>query len=105
MVYIGLPSNPQFLRDPKQRDPQDVAKVISSSNGQSGKNSEYLFLLEKALKGLGLGTADGHVTDLVRRVQAIQHGEADVEEKEAENIIERSLTQGNAPSDFPGEGG
>ena len=97
MVYIGLPSNPQFLRDPAQRDAQDVARVISSSSGLSGKNSEYLFLLETALKGLGLGTADGHVTDLVRRVQAIQRGEAEVEEKEAESTVNKSLME-------PGEG-
>ena len=93
MVYIGQPSNPQFLRDPARRDPQDVAQVISSSSGLSGKNSEYLFLLEKALESIGLGTADVHVTDLVRRVQAIQLGQAEVEEKEAESIVKKSLMQ------------
>lgn len=71
MVYIGMPSNPQFLRDPAERDPRAVAQVISMSRGQSGRNTEYLYLLEKALEGLGLGTADGHVTDLVRRVREI----------------------------------
>lgn len=92
MVYIGQPSNPQFLRDPGQREPQDVAQVISAGHGKSGKNTEYLYLLEKALEGLGLGTADVHVTDLVRRVKAIEAGDlADAEEKEAERDIRKYL--------------
>ena len=92
MVYIGQPSNPQFLRDPAQRDPQDVAQVISAGHGQSGKGTEYLYLLEKALEGLGLGTADVHVTDLVRRVKAIEVvGEGEEEEREAEENVKRSL--------------
>ncbi|KAJ6111764.1 hypothetical protein N7523_007825 [Penicillium sp. IBT 18751x] len=92
MVYIGQPSNPQFLRDPAQRDPQDVAQVISAGQGQSGKGTEYLYLLEKALEGLGLGTADIHVTDLVRRVKAIEAaGEGEAEEREAEKNVKRSL--------------
>lgn len=103
MVYIGQPSNPQFLRDPARREPQDIARVISSSSGQSGKNSEYLFLLEKALEGIGLGSADVHVTDLVRRVEAIEQGCAVVEEKEAESAVRRSLRRSldEAHSDFP----
>lgn len=93
MVYIGQPSNPQFLRDPAQRDPQDVAQVISAGHGQSGKGTEYLYLLEKALEGLGLGTADVHVTDLVRRVKAIEAaGEGEEEEREAEENVKQSLS-------------
>jgi cation transport regulator ChaC len=92
MVYIGQPTNPQFLRDPAQRDPQDVAQVISAGHGQSGKGTEYLYLLEKALEGLGLGTADVHVTDLVRRVKAIEAvGEGEQKEKEAEKSVKQSL--------------
>lgn len=94
MVYIGQPHNPQFLRDPARRDPQDVATVISGSVGQSGRNAEYLYLLEKALQGLGLGTADAHVTDLVRRVRAIEG--VDVKEEEerlAERELRRSLSR------------
>ncbi|RJE24372.1 Cation transport protein, partial [Aspergillus sclerotialis] len=88
MVYIGQPTNPQFLRDPARRKPADVAGVISRSVGLSGRNSEYLYLLEKALQGLGLGTADAHVTDLVRRVKEIEG----VEVKEAEErLAERKL--------------
>lgn len=92
MVYIGQPTNPQFLRDPAQRDPADVAKVISIGRGLSGKGTEYLYLLEKALEGLGLGSADLHVTDLVRRVKAIEAaGVGEAEELEAEESVRRSL--------------
>ncbi|KAL1979869.1 hypothetical protein VTN96DRAFT_5049 [Rasamsonia emersonii] len=92
MVYIGLPTNPQFLRDPADRDPAAVAKVISVSCGKSGRNPEYLYLLEKALEGLGLGSADGHVTDLVRRVKAIERGEdAAAEERRAEQEAKQPL--------------
>ncbi|KAJ5820160.1 hypothetical protein N7474_005751 [Penicillium riverlandense] len=92
MVYIGQPTNPQFLRDPARREPQDVATVISAGHGLSGKNTEYLYLLEKALEGLGLGTADVHVADLVRRVKAIEAGGlAEEEEKEAESDVKRYL--------------
>ncbi|EER25853.1 ChaC-like protein [Coccidioides posadasii C735 delta SOWgp] len=72
MVYIGLPTNSQFLRNPTDRDPSSVAGVIAKSRGQSGENKEYLYLLEKALEGIGLGYADAHVTDLVRRVRALE---------------------------------
>jgi cation transport regulator ChaC len=72
MVYIGLPTNSQFLRNPSLRDPTSVAQVISISCGKSGENREYLYLLEKALQGLGLGSADRHVTDLVRRVKSLE---------------------------------
>ncbi|KAI9376303.1 putative cation transport protein ChaC [Aspergillus egyptiacus] len=95
MVYIGQPTNPQFLRDPARREPQDVAEVISRGVGQSGKNTEYLYLLEKALEGIGLGSADGHVTDLVRRVREIEGGgEADREEERAEREVRLSLSEG-----------
>ncbi|KAJ5475510.1 hypothetical protein N7539_007797 [Penicillium diatomitis] len=94
MVYIGQPSNPQFLREPERRAPEDVAQVISAGHGQSGKNTEYLYLLEKALQGLGLGTADVHVTDLVERVRAIETaGLADEEEWQAERDVQASLSR------------
>ncbi|KAJ5472929.1 hypothetical protein N7530_006930 [Penicillium desertorum] len=91
MVYIGQPTNPQFLRDAAHRKPQHVAQVISAGHGLSGKGSEYLFMLEKGLEGLGLGTADVHVTDLVKRVKAIEAELAEVEEEEAELKVTRSL--------------
>ncbi|KAK2737531.1 hypothetical protein FQN55_001034 [Onygenales sp. PD_40] len=82
LVYIGLPTNAQFLRDPADRDPAAVAAVISKSRGLSGENREYLYLLERVLEdegfgvgGLGLGVgngADKHVADLARRVREIE---------------------------------
>ncbi|KAL4926946.1 gamma-glutamylcyclotransferase [Aspergillus undulatus] len=96
MVYIGQPSNPQFLRDAAQREPQTVAEVIARGVGQSGKNTEYLYLLEKALEGVGLGSADEHVTDLVGRVRDIEGGgEARAEEEKAERDVRISLTTGD----------
>lgn len=72
MVYIGQPSNPQFLRDPARREPQDVAEVISHGRGQSGKNTEYLYL--------------------VRRVKAIESTEeATAEQAAAERDVKESL--------------
>ncbi|EYE99271.1 gamma-glutamylcyclotransferase [Aspergillus ruber CBS 135680] len=96
MVYIGLPTNPQFLREPADREPQSVADVISTSCGKSGRNAEYLYLLEKALDGLGLGSADVHVTDLVGHVRAIEKEAAKVDEEEAEKDLARSLSISNA---------
>ncbi|KAI2786346.1 hypothetical protein POX_g08730 [Penicillium oxalicum] len=94
MVYIGQPTNPQFLREPERRAPKDVARVISAGHGQSGKNTEYLYLLEKALEGLGLGTADVHVADLVKRVKAIElAGLADQEEQQAERDVQENLAR------------
>ncbi|KAL2008888.1 hypothetical protein VTN00DRAFT_7082 [Thermoascus crustaceus] len=103
MVYIGLPTNSQFLRDPAQRDPAAVAKVISVSRGLSGKNTEYLYLLEKALEGLGLGSADGHVTDLVRRVKALEKEEAEAAESKAEGEVKRTFdpSQTQTHDEFP----
>jgi cation transport regulator ChaC len=104
MVYIGQPSNPQFLREAARREPQDVAQVISAGHGLSGKNTEYLYLLEKALEGLGLGTADVHVTDLVWRVKAIEaEGLGEAEEKEAELEVTKSLEgAAGAPAEADG---
>ncbi|KAI5303403.1 hypothetical protein KEM56_007578 [Ascosphaera pollenicola] len=96
MVYIGLPSNPQFLRDEKERDPEAVAKVIRDGEGQSGLNREYLYLLEKALQGIGLGTADGHVVDLVgrvKRLEGLSSTAGDVpEEEEAALTVEGTVS-------------
>ncbi|KAL9100743.1 MAG: hypothetical protein Q9163_003910, partial [Psora crenata] len=70
LVYIGLPSNPQFRG---RQDPDAVAKVIAESQGPSGRNAEYLFMLETALEGLGPRAAGGdeHVKDLAQRVRRL----------------------------------
>ncbi|ODH12902.1 hypothetical protein ACO22_07801 [Paracoccidioides brasiliensis] len=98
MVYIGLPTNAQFLRNPADRDPASVARVISQSRGLSGENRDYLYLLEKALEGPefewnrgegGMGVADGHVADLARRVRAIE-GEkvSEADRRRSEAVLE-----------------
>ncbi|KAL8900400.1 MAG: hypothetical protein Q9192_001083 [Flavoplaca navasiana] len=66
MVYIGLPSNPQFL------GPQDLDKLAAKiwrCKGPSGENRDYLFMLEEALKGLGDGAEDEHVEELAKRTR------------------------------------
>ena len=69
LVYIGLPSNPQFLG---RQQPQDVAEVIATSTGPSGANAEYLFMLEDSLMELGDGSGDEHVGDLAERVRFLK---------------------------------
>lgn len=71
MVYIGLPSNPQFLGP---QSPRDVAEVVARSRGPSGANAEYLFMLEESLMGLGEGSGDEHVRDLAERVRSLMKG-------------------------------
>ena len=68
LVYIGLPSNPQFLG---RQSAQDVAEVIVTSTGPSGANAEYLFMLEDALAEIGEGGEDEHVRDLAERVRSL----------------------------------
>ncbi|KAK5674785.1 hypothetical protein LTS10_012521 [Elasticomyces elasticus] len=69
LVYIGLPSNPQFLGP---QDPQELAEHIMRSRGPSGENRDYLFQLEEALDGLSKESVDEHVTDLARRCRVIE---------------------------------
>ncbi|KAK5695146.1 hypothetical protein LTR97_008652 [Elasticomyces elasticus] len=71
LVYIGLPSNPQFLGP---QDPQKLAEHIMRSRGPSGENRDYLFQLEEALDGLSKESGDEHVTDLARRCRVIEDG-------------------------------
>lgn len=72
LVYIGLPSNPQFLGP---QDPNVLARRILASRGPSGENREYLYNLGEALRGLGRESGDEHVEDLVRRCREIEAGE------------------------------
>jgi len=78
LVYIGLPSNPQFM------GPQTLnalAAHIFRSRGPSGENKEYLYMLEEALEGLAkevgesVGEVDEHVSDLAARVKLIESRE------------------------------
>ena len=73
MVYIGLPSNPQFLG---RESPEDVARVIAASRGPSGANAEYLFMLEESLASLGGESGDSHIKDLATRVKLLLAGNA-----------------------------
>lgn len=68
MVYIGLPSNPQFLG---RESPEDVAGVIAASHGPSGANAEYLFMLEESLASLGGESWDCHIQDLATRAKLL----------------------------------
>ncbi|KAH4311477.1 gamma-glutamylcyclotransferase [Parastagonospora nodorum] len=79
LVYIGLPSNPQFLGP---QDPDELARKILESNGPSGENKEYLYMLETALRGLGRGGGDKHVQDLVRRCRVLEEGDGEDEEED-----------------------
>lgn len=74
LLYIGLPTNPNFLG---VQHPSDVAEVIAKSKGPSGENAEYLFMLEEALDNLGLGSRDDHINKLssmVRQILGEQRG-------------------------------
>jgi cation transport protein ChaC len=77
LVYIGLPSNPQFLGP---QEPGALAKKILESCGPSGENKEYLFNLERSLRGLGRESGDAHVSELVRRCKELE-GDVEVEEQ------------------------
>lgn len=86
LVYIGLPSNPQFL-GPQSQDA--LAERIVRCKGPSGENREYLFMLRDALRDLHMGeggreedgsggdgggarvVGDPHVEDLAERVERL----------------------------------
>ena len=75
LVYIGLPSNPQFLG---AQEPHALAQCIARSAGPSGRNSEYLLMLEQSLNGLAPESADSHVTDLAERLRRLESKTSDV---------------------------
>ncbi|KAI4228408.1 MAG: hypothetical protein L6R40_008137 [Gallowayella cf. fulva] len=103
MIYIGLPSNPQFL------GPQDMdalARRIWRCKGPSGENCDYLFMLEDALKQLGEGAGDEHVEELARRVHktGLENGEGGAtigDGQPIETLIEHFRSQ--ASSQDPAE--
>ncbi|KAL8866596.1 MAG: hypothetical protein Q9174_006207 [Haloplaca sp. 1 TL-2023] len=92
MLYIGLPSNPQFLG---VQDQQDLAERIVGCRGPSGENVEYLFMLRDALAELSDGEEDRdeHVQDLARRVELlIAHREGDKGDKgSSEQAVENEM--------------
>ncbi|KAL8862804.1 MAG: hypothetical protein Q9178_000746 [Gyalolechia marmorata] len=68
MVYIGLPSSPQFLGP---QDLDQLAAMIWKCRGASGENREYLFMLEESLKELGEGAGDEHVEEVAKRTRQV----------------------------------
>ncbi|PTB64430.1 ChaC-like protein [Trichoderma citrinoviride] len=69
LVYIGTPDNEQFVGP---QDPQQLAEHILRSRGPSGLNKDYLFGLDTALAELCPESEDVHVSDLARRVRALE---------------------------------
>ncbi|KAI9669361.1 MAG: hypothetical protein M1831_000397 [Alyxoria varia] len=73
LVYVGLPTNPQFLGP---QDPDQLARHILKSRGPSGENKEYLYNLAAALSTLSREAGvdvevDEHVADLARRARLL----------------------------------
>ena len=77
LVYIGLPDNPQFVGP---QEPEKLAEHIVRSRGPSGKNDEYLFMLEKSLMSLGPESGDAHIQDLAERVRHNQRSKPQPED-------------------------
>lgn len=69
LVYIGLPTNPQFVGP---QDPEALAKHILRSIGPSGENKEYLYMLDDALEHLSPESEDQHIEDLVARCRRLE---------------------------------
>ena len=63
-VYLAGADNPAYLGPD---DPAKMAEHIARSSGPSGSNSDYLLMLEEALRRIG--EHDRHVFDLARRVR------------------------------------
>lgn len=82
-MYIGLPTNPQFLGP---QEPEELAKRILQSRGPSGENREYLYLLERGLLELSGESGDSHVSDLVVRCRRLEQEEGKAKEGESKNV-------------------
>ena len=67
-IYIGTEDNPFFL-DPAELT--EMAEQIYTSEGPSGKNTEYLFELVEAMKQLVPGVEDKHLFELDREVRRL----------------------------------
>jgi len=67
-VYVGRSDNPAFV------GPEDLdvlAARIHMSVGPSGKNKDYLYELDDAVRRLAPQSHDSHLTALVRRVKVL----------------------------------
>jgi len=84
IVYIGTPSNPQFVGNPPP-DADELARHIYHSRGPSGENMDYLSQLHKSLIELCPDSKDNHVYDLQQRVVLIEQLEKKAEHKHARN--------------------
>ena len=67
-IYVGNASNPYFLGP---AEVEDIAWQIATAEGPSGKNTEYLFELAKAMKELVPEEFDTHLFELERAVRRI----------------------------------
>jgi cation transport regulator ChaC len=68
-VFIGTTSNPQFT---VQTDLNALAKHILHSQGPSGPNREYLYLLNEALSTLDEQSGDVYIEELAKRVRHLE---------------------------------
>ncbi|KAF8469624.1 ChaC-like protein-domain-containing protein [Kalaharituber pfeilii] len=71
IVYIGTPTNPQFVGNPPP-NAEELARHIYHSRGPSGENRDYLYQLHKSLLELCPESSDNHVSDLQHRVSLIE---------------------------------
>ena len=69
LVYIATHENAAYLGPASERD---IARQIAASCGPSGRNSEYLIELAKALRELG--KFDAHVFEIERQLEQFLPG-------------------------------
>lgn len=67
-IYMGNESNPFFLGPANL---PDIAKQIYESEGPSGKNTDYLFNLAKAMRDLVPDVHDNHLFELETEVRRL----------------------------------
>jgi glutathione-specific gamma-glutamylcyclotransferase len=69
LVYIATNDNQAFLGSASELE---IAKLISQSKGQSGENSEYVYLLAKALRKMGVD--DPHLYGIESHLRELEIG-------------------------------